>query len=153
MRAILMRSRFKDSCTELELSTIIGWVCLFGLSSVFGIVLFLIGSADDNGLGVLTSFCTPWGGVGYNTITLWDGLGGSTDGTGTLWTCTGREICCRVGVGVTSGWTIVFFCVVHLRSSATLTSAFLALSPYYSDGTTENVLWKMSRMYVAEWLR
>ena len=45
------------------------------------------------------------------------------------------------------------FLVAHPRSSDILTSAFLVLSPYYSDGTTDGVLYRMARMSVADLLR
>ena len=49
------------------------------------------------------------------------------------------EICDRVDFGVSTGRTIVDFLATNPRSSAILTSAFLVLSPYYSDGTTYSV--------------
>ena len=118
---------------------------------VFGIVLFLTNGVADDGLGVLTSFCTLWGGVDCETGTLWDGEGCETGGTGTLWGCTGREICGRVGVGVTTGRTIVFFFVDLPRSSAILKSVFLVMSPYSGYSITGGVLWSMARISVADW--
>ena len=69
----------------------------------------LTGGVYDNGLGVLNSICTLWGGVGCDTVTLWDGTGGYTDDNGTLWDCTGRDICGIVGFGVATGILIVGF--------------------------------------------
>ena len=75
----------------------------------FGVVLLLTGFVDDNGLVILTSLFNLLGGVGCETGNLWDGSGGNTGGTGTIWYFTGKEICGRVGGGVTTGIAIVGF--------------------------------------------
>ena len=45
---------------------------------------------------------------------------------------------------------ILFFLVACLGISDILTSEFLVLSPYYSDGTTDGVILRMARMSVVE---
>ena len=44
----------------------------------------------------------------------------------------------------------MFFLVDRLKSSDILTSAFLVLSPYYSDGTTDGVFFRIEIIYVAD---
>ena len=134
--------------------------CRLSLGEVNFLVLFLFFVLDflwssgvaDNRLGVLNSFCTLWGGVSCKKGTIWYGTGGKNFGTVTIWSCTGRDICDRVGVIVVTGRMIVGFLVAHPRSYATLTSIFLVMSPYYSDGTTDGVIFRIAKISVADWL-
>ena len=58
--------------------------------------------------------------------------------------------CERVDVGVTTGILILSFLVSLSKSFAILTSEFLVLSPYYSDGTTASEIRRLTRMSVAD---
>ena len=144
-------------CNILALDWIF-WLWLYRVSFlvlflVFVVVLLWTGDVDDISLDVMNSFCNRWGGVVCDKITLFYGTGWDTGGTGTLWDCKGREICGYVGVSVATGIMILFFLVACLGISDILTSEFLVLSPYYSDGTTDGVILRMARMSVVEWLR
>ena len=120
---------------------------------VFRVVFFWNCSVAYNGLCVLNFLCTLWVGVACKTRTLWYGSGVESSGTGTLLDWTGRNICDIIGVGVTIGRMIVFFLVAITRSSDIFTSECLVMSPYYSDGTTDSVLWRMEIMSADGWLR
>ena len=134
------------------------WISLDGVDflvffRVFGVVFFLNGGLDGDGLGVLNYFWNLWGGVGCDTGTIWYGERGDTGDTGTPWACTGRIICDRGSVGVTTGRTIVGFLVDLPRSYDILKSAYLVMSPYSSDGTTGGMLWRMGMISIYDWLR
>ena len=132
--------------------SIYGVECLV-LFLVLGVDLLWAGGMADNGLGVLTYLCTLLGVVGCVTGTLWNGTGGDTGGTGTLWASTEREICVIVDVGVATGITVVGFFVARPRISAIIISIFLVLLPYSSYGTTNGVIFRMARMSVADSFR
>ena len=63
------------------------------------------------------------------------------------------DICGRVGVGFSTGRTILSFLVDCPRSSAILNSVFLVLSSYSSDGTTDALIFSMKEIYVSDLLR
>ena len=104
IRFILMRSRSQYSCTEWYLSTTIGWGLLFGFLFSFWGRLVLNWRCDWQWFGCIYFLLYH-----MRCCWLWDGTGGDDCGTGTLWYCTGMEICDRVGVLVVTGITIVRF--------------------------------------------